>query len=181
MKSIKLIFIAFILFTMSANAQITKNNWMVGGNGSFNNTIVKDDDDNTLGKGYGFRIYPNIGYFFIDKMAGGFKLGFNYGKTEGNSSMVGYGLGPFVRYYFLNPDKRVNVFAEANYNYYISKTQNFDATKGYNYNFKAGPEIFFNSSVGLEVTINYSSSNINSLISNALSLEVGFQIHLEKK
>ena len=118
-----------------------------------------NDDDNTLGKGYGFRIYPNIGYFFIDKMAGGFKLGFNYGKTEGNSSMVGYGLGPFVRYYFLNPDKRVNVFAEANYNYYISKTQNFDATKGYNYNFKAGPEIFFNSSVGLEVTINYSSSN----------------------
>lgn len=181
MKTIKLLIIATILFTINANSQITKGNWMVGGSGSYNNTTVKDKNGtNSVVKGYGFWIRPNIGYFFANNFAGGAKLSFSYGNQKDGYSNVSYGLGPFVRYYFLKPEKIVNVFAEANYNYYISKTQNFNSTNSYNYNFKAGPEIFFNSSVGLELTLNYSISNFNTYTSNLFSVEVGFQIHLEK-
>jgi len=49
----------------------------------------------------------------------------------------------------------------------------------------AGPVIYFNSSVGLEVLLGYSSSledveNANKEVRKGFQVAVGFQIHLEK-
>jgi hypothetical protein len=101
MKTIKLFFIATILFTVSANSQITKGNWMVGGDASYDNSKVFDTNNEIIGSGNSIRIFPNIGYFIIDKFALGLNGNFNYGKSNGSPSNVGYGGGPFARYYFL--------------------------------------------------------------------------------
>jgi hypothetical protein len=183
MKTIKLFFLATLLFSGLANAQITKGNWMVGGTGSFSSENVKDTNGNTLASGNGFRINPDIGFFFIDKLAGGIQLSLSYGKPSGNTSNFGYGIQPFVRYYFLEPEKLINVFAEASYGYNISKSEGQKSYYGRGYTIKAGPAIFFNDSVALELTANYNSSYLELTENhyNNFTIGIGFQIHLEKK
>lgn len=180
MKLIKLLFIVALLFTGVTNAQITKGNWMVGGDASFFNSKVEDANGQTLGSSNGVRINPNIGYFLFTKFAAGINGNFNYGNVSGGSSNTGFGGGPFVRYYFLKPEKIVNLFAEANYNYYNSYSQGNSTTNSSSYRFKAGPVIYFNSSVGLELTLNYGSYKSDNGTSNDFNVALGFQIHLEK-
>ncbi|MFG6685084.1 hypothetical protein ACGK9U_00770 [Mariniflexile sp. HNIBRBA6329] len=180
MKTLTLFFLIVFTTVLTVNAQITEGNWMVGGDASFYNSKIKGENEESLGSSNGIRLYPNIGYFFIDQFAGGLNANFNYGKPSGGLSNVGFGLGPFVRYYFLNPEKRINVFADANYNYYYSKTKGFPVSNGSNYRFKAGPVIYFNSSVGLELTLDYSSTKFDTYTSNDFRFALGLQIHLEK-
>lgn len=184
MKKIKLIIAVILLLTVNTNAQITKGNWMVGGSGSFYKTKVGDQTSTT--EGTGLNIYGNIGYFPINKVAIGFTPSVGYSKINGNSEAgMGYGIGVFTRYYFLNPEKRINIFSHLEYRYTASYTGGFNTGSGNNFIIKAGPAIYFNSSVGLEVTLNYEDSIIKSIYGsdstfNNLNIGVGFQIHLEK-
>ena len=89
-----------------------------------------------------------------------------------------------VRCYFLKEDKRINVFAQANYIFGETKSGS-NKSQSNGYGFKAGPAIFFNSSVGLEITLEYNSSKLipngsESSTYNNLQVGLGFQIHLEK-
>lgn len=180
MKTIQALFIAAILFTITTNAQITKGNWMVGGDASYTNSKVINANDKIIGSGNSIRVFPNIGYFIIDKFALGINGNFNYGKSNGSPSNIGFGVGPFARYYFLKSEKRINLLTEANYNYYSSKTQGFDSSNGSSYRLKAGPVIYFNSSVALEMSLNYISENFSNNTSKYFIVGFGFQIHLEK-
>lgn len=180
MKTIKTLFFATLLFTMTASAQITKGNWMVGGDGYFTNSKATNSTG-VLGSSNGVGISPNIGYFFADKLAVGVRASFNYGKASGGPSSIGFGGSPFVRYYFLKPEKSVNVFVDANYGYTVSKTEGRDSETSRAYNLKAGPVVYFNSSVGLELTLNYSKSfNPNDFVYQNFYAALGFQIHLKK-
>lgn len=179
MKTIKTLFLAILLFTMTTNAQITKGNWMVGGDGSFSNSKATNSTG-IIGSSNGVGISPNIGYFFTDKLAVGIRASFNYGKTSGGPSSIGFGGSPFVRYYFLKPEKLVNVFIDANYGYTLSKTDGREET-GRSYNLKAGPVVYFNSSVGLELTLNYNKSfSPDDYVYQYFYVGLGFQIHLKK-
>ncbi|MFD0990368.1 hypothetical protein ACFQ1R_09690 [Mariniflexile jejuense] len=180
MKTLTLFFFLVFAIATTLNAQITQGNWMVGGSGNFYNSEIKGENGESLGSSHGIGLYPNIGYFFTNQFAGGLNANFNYGKPSGGPSNIGFGMGPFIRYYFLNPEKRINVFADANYNYYYSKTKNFSVSNGRNYRFKAGPVIYFNSSVGLELTLDYSSTEFDTHTSNDFRFALGLQIHLEK-
>ena len=184
MKTIKLFLALSLLSFLTSNAQITRGNWMVGGDASFYNQ--KAESESSSSEGTGFYISPKIGYFPIDKLAIGVGPRFSYAKTKGNSeASKSYGIGVFTRYYILKPEKMINLFTHLEYNYSIgyygsSKTGNLN-----NFIVKAGPVIYFNSSVGLELTLNYESLKRNnengsdSTFKN-LNLGVGFQIHLEK-
>ena len=176
MKTIKLfIAIALLSFTTS-NAQITKGNWMTGGNASFYSIQLKDE--NTTTKSVGLELRPNIGYFIIDKLAIGITPLLAYNKTENSSPVTSYGVGPYVRYYLLKPENRINVLSHIGYSYYGNNNSN---SKNTAIDLKAGPVIYFNSSVALEMTINYNINNLNSSTTyNILSIGLGFQIHLEK-
>ncbi len=176
-KLFKTLFIATLLFTMTANAQITEGNWMVGGNASFANSSAKTEDGFTQSS-TGIRIAPNIGYFITDKFALGLKTSLGYSKSDGGSG-IGYGGGPFARYYFLNPERIVNLFAEADYRFGTTKSQGTDSTSSSSYSFKAGPAIFFNSSAALELALYYNSSTLDKTVFNDYGLSIGFQIHLE--
>lgn len=180
MKKIKLIFFAILLFGTIANAQITKGNWMVGGSANFNNSNSVNSDGEITGSGNGVQIYPNIGCFIYDKFAIGLSAGFSYGKPSGAVSNTSFGASPFVRYYFLKPDKLINILAEGSYGYNISKIQgNNNTFESRGYKIKAGPVLYFNSSVGLELTLNYNSSNSDGNTYNYFQAGFGFQIHLE--
>ena len=184
MKTFKLLIAIALLSFVNSNAQITKGNWMVGGSGSFYKTEAGDQTSTT--EGNGFNISGNIGYFPINKFAVGLTPSIGYSKTKGNSEPgKGYGIGLFTRYYFLNAEKRINLFSHLEYRYTASYSGSTNTGNGNNFIIKAGPVIYFNSSVGREITLNYEDSNIKSQYGsdstfNNLNIGVGFQIHLEK-
>ena len=177
-KLFKTLFIATLLFTLTANSQITKGNWLVGGDASFGNSSAKTEDGFKQSS-TGIRILPNIGYFITDKFALGLRTSLGYSKTGENPSVIGYGAGPFARYYFLNTERIVNLFAEADYRFGSSKSQGLVSTSSSSYSFKAGPAIFFTSSVALELALYYNSSTLDKTVFNDYGLSIGFQIHLE--
>lgn len=169
----KLLLMVFLCISFIGKAQITKNNWMVGGDARFSyNTYSSESISRS---GYSISLSPNIGYFIYDKLAVGSKINYIIGNR--NSTIIQ--LGPFVRYYFLEKEKKVNLFLEPSYYFGLDKLN-----KDYsNFSTKVGTAIFLNSSVELELALNYSMVKLKSsdYSSNSLNLGVGFQIHLEKE
>lgn len=186
-KTILLFFITSIFFN-EANCQITKDNWMVGGNANFafSNASGGGNDSKTTN----LSLAPNIGYFFIDKFAGGVRLSFNrdhikYGPSNNFSTFRTYSIGPFVRYYFLDVDKQYNILIEGSYQFGNEKIETTNSTSNNSTNiisFSAGPVIYFNSSVGIEFLLNYSSTGTIGYKGrgNSFGISIGLQIHLEK-
>jgi hypothetical protein len=186
MKNLNLFFIAIALFTFSnTNAQITKGNWMVGGSGSFTNynSTYYNNNVETTQTGYGFNISPNLGYFIADNFAVGTVVGFSFSNPSGkNNNSHGYGLAPFVRYYFRKSDKMINPFLQTSYGFNEGKSDFGGSNKSSGYNVKGGSAIFLNNSVALELSVDYNSSKNNAKSkSNNFIVGIGFQIHLEKK
>ncbi|TRX36359.1 hypothetical protein [Flavobacterium restrictum] len=191
MKIIKLCLCLILLFSLTSNAQISKGNWMMGGSANFSHNKYTSGEYST--EGTILAISPNIGYFFIDKLAIGTlgELSLTFEKKANssvNSNYFSYGIGPFIRYYFLEKEKEINIFSEVSYA--IQKI-NQTNSKLENFNVKTGAVYFLNSSVGLEVALNYLNQNTSNGEKNSSSyfqgknnsffLGVGFQIHLEKK
>jgi len=179
MKKLSLVLISLSLFIVS-KAQITKGNWMVGGTGTFEKQQA-DFNGSTL-RTTRLQLYPNIGYFFVDKLSVGLKPSIDVIKTKTdsyNTKTFMLGAGPFVRYYFLPAEKQVNLFTEGNYQY------SFGTNKYYQnlYRISVGPEVFFNSSVGIELTANYEYLHRKGGVNSAKTFFIGagFQIHLEKE
>lgn len=186
MKTIKFLIAIISLFNLTANAQITKGNWMVGGSGSFSSykSTFEDNNIEVTQSGTGLQVSPNIGYFVLDKFCVGTAVSVSFSNPSGdNNNGHGYGFSPFVKYYFLKPEKMINFFTQLGYGYSEGKSQSSNFTNKTNSVIvKGGTAVFFNSSVALEVSIDYSSSKFNNNTkSNYLTLGIGFQIHLEKE
>ena len=166
-----------VFFTLTANSQIAKSNWMVGGDGNYSIHTY-----NGVGL-ISLSINPDIGYFIKDKLVIGSNLNYiYYGSSERSSSRT-IGIGVFTRYYFLKPQKTFNLFSQVHYNYnnYKSYTAS-SSTNFHKYGVKSGAVVFFTNSVGLEVSIQYDNSiSSNSTNSTYLIGNIGFHIHLEKK
>src|SRR5574343_1211639 len=150
------LFFAGLLFFNISICQVTKKNWMIGGSG-----LISTQSQNLSGStlnGSDINFSPNLGYFIVDRLALGARLGYKYNRTEFNSTVTKntrYSFGPFLRYYFLRPEKVVNLFTEMAYQYSkVNATNTFGGTDN-TFRLSVGPAIFFNSSVGLEFTINY--------------------------
>ena len=188
MKKIQLIIAFSLLSFLTSNAQITKGNWMVGGNLGFDYSKIDNKNSNSSGTtidyteegSYNLKIEPNVAYFFKDKFAVGTSISYINGFTEGNkinSDGMNLAINPFVRYYFLKSEKPYNVFLEPSYSRFFSKYLGNNNGFG----IKTGFVYFLNSSVAFESIIKYTkiSSEQNNL--NNIYLGFGFQIHLEKK
>jgi hypothetical protein len=175
---IRFFLITTLLVALISNAQITKRNWMMGGSASFGSS--KSISGEISNKSTGFSFYPNVGYFLIDKLAIGTSGQFNYTFPSGNEKIYhSYTISPFIRYYFLEKEKTMNIFSEASYE--IIRNSHSDS-KADKLHLKAGAVFFLNSSVGLEVALNYLNQKTNENYQvRGVYLDVGFQIHLEKK
>lgn len=163
------------------NAQLTKNNWLVGGSGSFS---FQDQERSVLTvKSTFLDISPNIGYFFVDKIAGGLRVRFQNTRIKNQSVIINSStltFGPFIRYYFLPKDHRINVLSELGYSYYDDlRNSSYLST----FNVTAGPVLYFNSSVGLELTANYQhlrSKPADGAV-RTFFVAISLQVHLESE
>lgn len=185
MKQAILFILTIAIFSNFADGQITKGNWLVGGTGSFSSQFEKTSTFNA--NGIQIRVSPDIGYFVVDKFAVGVMPSFAYSKVKYNGGAAishQVSIGPFIRYYFLKPEKIVNIFAAIAYQYGVISNDNASASQYSNtFTFSAGTVAYFNSSVGIELTANYEIYNSPnaSMSANTFILGIGFQIHLKKE
>lgn len=181
MKTIKILCITTLLFSLTSNSQITKGNWMVGGSGTFSYSESKASENLSSTKAFTINLSPNIGYFITNKFSVGAKFSLvnsNFKSDQGNSKYRNTEIGPFVRYYILKPESTGNIFLEPSYTFNVSKNSSKNSTSS----FKIGYCYFLNSSVGLETSISYLVNKFqNSPSNNILLFGVGLQIHLEKQ
>ncbi len=208
MKTIKLLISLILLLTINSYAQLDKKTWLVGGSGSFN-SYKQNETFVFQGNGESNEIQrtikevefsPKVGYFIIDKLVVGLGASFTSEKSDaititgsfggGSSKSHSFSIGPFARYYFLKKDMPYNILAEASYQLGSINNGNYipqEKGKSNMASFFIGPELFFNSSVGIELLVGYKTStdkmdnpNINSYARNGFQVAIGFQIHLEK-
>ncbi len=203
----KWIFIISLFLSTITQAQLTKGNWLVGGQSNFSSASVETISNGGTQKSNYIYISasPDIGYFIADKFAIGLKPSITWSKTNygdlinggvpvasgGYSNTTWFDIGPFIRYYVLPADNQINLFASANYSYGIERDHPGKGNR-HSYSFNAGPVVYFNSSVGIEFTIGYNSSKsisygLNSsnddytIKNSAFQVGIGLQIHLEKQ
>jgi len=188
MKKYYILFIFLFLSKQKLYSQITKGNVLLGGNAMYSYNRNSFDNLRTSFT----QVNPNVGYFFWDKTVIGIKFNASFQK-QSNPMSTGPGdintnsimAGPFIRFYFLSNDKPLNLFLEANYLYGSYKTSGFypinDGRKN-NYSFLFGPVYYFNSSVGMELSLGYLNSNDLTLnnSNSIIAIGLGLQIHLIK-
>ncbi|MBX3256342.1 MAG: hypothetical protein KF862_19555 [Chitinophagaceae bacterium] len=198
----RFLLLAFFLFTGKLSyCQVTKQNWLVGGTGSFNSNSYTDDLGNKSYKETYLQLQPNVGFFFIDKLAAGIKLNISFLRNKVESENYNlqksnfYGFGPFIRYYILNSENRINFLIEGSYQYQVERSGGVSANNNnpisiqmtqYTRNmlgFAGGPVMYFNRSVGLELLAGYSFTDYVQNKSNIKKFYVGIglQVHLEKE
>ncbi len=180
----RLFFIALLSFiTSAANSQITKKNWMLGGEVSYASTNYNSENYGIPHTAYDLQIKPNIGYFFIDKLSTGLKASIEVtGDKSRSQSYTDFNIGPFLRYYFLSPEKYVNVITEASYLYGFEKGSTPEKTSKNTFSFSAGPVVYFNNVVGLEMLVSYASYQFSGIkgSNKTIMVGLGLQVHLER-
>ena len=190
MKKTILLIIAANLTFHSVKSQITKGNWMVGGNFNYSNS-KSSGSASFNSKNREITIMPTAGYFIFDKGAIGLKSMLTFSKesynltdgTEIANSQNILGVGPFLRYYFLPIENRVNAFSEASIFYKETITNGRGNGRALDYYLLGGIAIFLNSSIGIEFTLGYNNTkeiNIDSKLKD-VRFGIGFQIYLEKE
>ena len=196
MKSFLQIFTLLIL-SLTTKAQLDKGVWLVGGTASFYSYTENYSTPtfSQVGKFTNIEIAASIGYFIIDKLTAGLRTSFSSYKGEvintlGGTNQYKLSAGPFVRYYFLNKEKPFNILFDASYQPGINKFLRSPQEKGKfnSLSIMGGSEIFFNSSVGLEILLGYTSKvlsidNSQSASNNTkkgFQTSIGFTFHLEK-
>jgi hypothetical protein len=184
------ILLSFLLIlTATAFTQISKGQFLIGGNMNFEST---KEENSVYGsyKSINYFISPNIGYFIFNKIGGGLRLDIrSYNSTSQNleTHQVNASISPFLRYYFLPVQKKVNAFIDGSYLHDKSKWHSdsnpsyFVKSKGYY--FFAGPSIFLTDQIALEFTIGYKhtkSNDFGDTRKSKISSGFGLQIHFGK-
>jgi hypothetical protein len=170
----KLIFGYLLLFVVNhhASAQLYKGQWMAGGNVSvttYNNYFFKYNSLSATA-------VPNIGYFFVDKLAGGLDFYVNWGETKFSYNFTTYGFSPFLRYYFLPAENKVNIFANTSFGWQI-------ANLGHGFTqwtLSAGPSVFISSNFAVELALQYAaySGGLDTdYHPRNFAINIGFQFH----
>lgn len=188
MKLFKLLSL-FIAITITANSQIKKDQFLVGGKVSFS-AMNYGQSPASYYKTTTLLLSPNLGYFIIDKLAAGVRLQLGYfhqsfGLDKYRTSNTT--LSPFIRYYFLPAAKMVNALIDISYdNYKTTSTNQYltaNTTRSYGYTISAGPSIFLSQHIALEFTVGYQYKVPKGFpIDKATQFNTGFglQIHLGK-
>jgi len=170
----KLMHIVLLSCTVStANSQITKGDWLLGGSISFSSLKTSSTATGQYNQ-TNFQISPLIGYFVKDKFAVGVNPSYSFGSINYyniRNSIIE--IGPFSRYYFLHTDNIFNLFAEGSYSYGIIIGKGPGATQKSNtFSIAGGPVLYFNTSIGLEFIFAYSTTKVR--------IGIGLKFHLER-
>ena len=157
---------SFIVFS-----QTEKGDWLVGGtlelNTAENNTTVT--------------FSPNAGYFFMNNFAGGAQLNFSYTEL-GQVKATIFGIGPFVRYYFLQNKVRPFVAGDWSFESRKLKTNLGESTEtGSSFFLGGGCAFFINENVALEGLMGYKRTKVeNNDGQGGFNFKFGFQVYINR-
>ena len=177
------IFSFLMILALTANSQITKGNWLFGGNINFSSNDYSSDLGNQTT--VDFRVSGRVGYIIFDKFVAGLAPNLLFNKVDGFSTVKSTDifLGPFARYYILPSGQRVNVFAEGEFTLGFLKGSGTERENAQRYAVAVGPVIFLNSSVGLEFSISYAYTNFTTpgnVKTKVFQSGIGLQFYLER-
>ena len=180
MKTVLFTLLASFFLSINANSQITKRNWMLGGNAYYSTHKSERYDGNEEYSDLWIAIEPSIGYFIADNIAIGGKLEMYF--TNASKSFI---ISPFARYYFRKPNNTLNFFTEGNIGYGYAFPDSTDNYSKFKYGLKAGPVVFLTPNIGLELSLDYyhldadSGSDFWTGKSENIRVGFGLQVHLE--
>jgi Outer membrane protein beta-barrel domain len=164
------IFICFFV-AVSAEAQTSKEDWMVGGNFALNtssNTTVT--------------LTPGVGYFVINNLVVGGALQFQYSKISNNKE-TSFGVGPYARYYFLKNNLKPFLMTEYLFTSNRREVGAISSTvNGGDFFLGGGLAAFVNEHVAIETIAGYINSKKSGTDSDGgLAIRIGFQIYLSPR
>lgn len=184
MKNFTCILVVLLFFFIKSEAQITKGNWLLGGNAHFSSIKHTNENESTqTQRQIGFS--PVLGKFLFDKFVVGLKPTFLHDvniSDDADAVVNHYRLGPLLRYYFLSDEKPFNLLIEGSYQYSITKTNIVDERQNV-FSINGGPVLFLNNIIGLEFLFGYSRARTvdGEKRREALGLSIGLQVHLERE
>lgn len=120
------------------HAQLSKGQWIVGGNAGFSYSDTHEEFKyvTASNKSSSLQLSPVAGYFVLDKFCIGLRPRAEWLRIKTNgveyingdeavytsdSKSTTLGIGPFVRYYFLPKGNKINLVADAGYAYSHAK------------------------------------------------------------
>ena len=177
-SSLILMAIACSIWACTVNAQIQRNNFLVGGD------IANFDLGLRKGSVFTMRIDPKLAFFIQDNIAlGGY---IDLGLISGSGvTTFDYGVGVLGRYYFAgnNDDllRHSRFFAEANAGITGQNVSHGgSSTNGLGLGFGPGLAYFLTRNIGLETLLKYNGliGFGNATTQSDLRLNIGFQIYL---
>ena len=137
--------------------QITKGNWLIGGNGKLYSytSSYRNSAYNTDAKFTETDVSTSLGYFFVNKFGVGLRPAFTWTKGHGVGATSGivtnvkhFVIGPFGRWYFLSSDKAYNILTDVSYQFGINdwpgQSGNINA-----FSIMTGPAIFLITALAL--------------------------------
>ncbi len=164
---------AFIIFLVgsfsltSLQAQyVSTGSTMLGGSLGFESADVDDSDENLNV----LSIAPNLGYFPVDNLGLGLNLAF-ISYTQGDWKDTYTSIGPFARYYLFD-----GLFPQVQYVWEKYDFNGDDETIS-GFDFSVGYTLFLNSSIALEPTIFYRTTDE----SDSFGLRIGIQAFLGRE
>ena len=175
----KIIFLLLVIvFSNHVTAQIKKGQWLVGGNVNWTTTFTSYGDSTVI------KIMPDVGYFFLDKLAGGLKISHTIviPSHDSSYSFSYFGFSPFLRYYILPVENTINVFAEVAYGWGGLNYNDFGDIS-HQWSISAGAAFFLNRHVALEAALSYTHTTERIPVNGnpkTLGLNLGFQVYLGK-
>jgi hypothetical protein len=212
-KTFLFVLVTFVI-SLNSYCQLSKGTWLIGGIGNFSlnkeTTYYPEANrpypkDTIVSEVITMKVSPTIGYFFIDKLAIGLKPTCTWVKMRLLSTTlvndfdlisinnIWFEAGPFVRYYFLNSGKPYNILTEVNYQYgFHSNGMKREASDNYyksntsTFSISAGPVIYFNKSISLELLLGWFQQNEGhkgeyKIKQKGLQTGIGLQIHFKKQ
>ncbi len=163
-------------FSMISKAQTEKNTWLLGGSAGFSSSSFGDIKETEIA------INPNFGYFVVDNIAVGLSAIISSISPDIGDGTTSYALGSGLRYYFTSIGSNSKLFANGSAAIGRAKTGSDDALNITAWSISAGPAIFLNKNIAIEMMIGYSSTKVEAVSDplNIISVAVGFQFHFKK-
>jgi len=155
---------------------IQKGNWLVGGSiGALGYSFESEN--------FNINLMPKAGYFISDGIAIGLGVNLGFSTVKGGDNIWGYGVKPFIRYYFPEGSSASGrFFGQGDLG--ITGANEGASDTSFAFGLNLGYAHFITNTVALEVTAgyNYSKSDAaNAVAQNGLGAAVGFQIYLPGK
>lgn len=155
---------------------IQKGNWLVGGSiGALGYSFESEN--------FNINLMPKAGYFISDGIAIGLGVNLGFSTVKGGDNIWGYGVKPFIRYYFPEGSSASGrFFGQGDLG--ITGANEGTSDTSFAFGLNLGYAHFITNTVALEVTAgyNYSKSDAaNAVAQNGLGAAVGFQIYLPGK